>query len=94
MQKFDEQFKMMVIRRIKESGKSPVVVARELHLSSSTLYSWMSKIAKNKGENSWGKDHILNTNLEICKIRKENLDLKKENVILKKAAIYFAKNQK
>ncbi|MDF2636884.1 MAG: Transposase [Pelosinus sp.] len=92
MKKFDEGYKMMAIKRIRESGKSPAEVARELHLTPSTLYSWMSKMGESKKKLFHSNDHIFKSDNEIYSLRKENLDLKRENTILKEAATYFMKN--
>ena len=44
MRKFDKEYKMMAVNRVKESGKSATEVARELDLSPNTLHGWISKL--------------------------------------------------
>lgn len=94
MKTFDKEYKLMAIKRVKESGKSVAEVARELDLSPNTLHGWISKFGKH-GDNAFpGSGHLHEADDELRRLRKENMDLKEENAILKKAAAYFAKNLK
>lgn len=94
MKTFDKEYKLMAVKRVKESGKPVAEVARELDLSANTLHGWMNKFGKH-GEDAFpGSGNLHSEDEELRKLRKEILDLKEENAILKKAAAYFAKNQK
>lgn len=94
MKIFDKEYKLMAVKRVKESGKAVAEVARELDMSPNTLYGWMNKFSKH-GENAFpGSGKLHNEDEAFRKMREEILDLKEENKILKKAAAYFAKNQK
>ena len=94
MKTFDKEYKLMAIKRVKESGKSVAEGARELDLSPNTLHGWISKFGKH-GDNAFpGSGHLHEADDELRRLRKENMDLKEENAILKKAAAYFAKNLK
>jgi len=89
---FDKEYKLMTVKRVKESGKPVTEVARELNLSPNTLHGWMSKFGKHGKEAFPGTDNLYIADEELRKLRKEILDLKEENAILTKAATYFAKN--
>ncbi|OAM96302.1 Transposase [Pelosinus fermentans] len=52
MKTFDKEYKLMAVKRVKESGKPLAEVARELDLSPNTLHGWMSKFGKH-GENAF-----------------------------------------
>lgn len=94
MRTFDKEYKLMAVNRVKESGKPASEVARELDISSNTLYGWISKYGEH-GEKAFpGSGRLHEADDELRKLRRENMDLKEENAILKKAAAYFAKNQK
>ena len=94
MKTFDKEYKLMTVKRVKDSGKSVTEVARELDLSPNTLHGWMSKFGKHGEEAFPGTGNLHIADKKLCKLGKEILDLKEENAILKKAAAYFAKNQK
>jgi transposase len=91
---FDKEYKLMAVKRVKESDKPVAEVARELDLSPNTLHGWMSKFGKH-GDNAFpGSGKLHNEDEELRRLRREIMELKEENAILKKAAAYFAKNQK
>ena len=46
MQTFDKEYKLMAVKRVKESGKPVAQVARESDINSNTLHGWMSKFGK------------------------------------------------
>lgn len=94
MKIFDKEYKLMAVKRVKESGRPVAEVARELDLSPNTRHGWMNRFSKH-GENAFpGSGNLHGEDEQLRKMRKEILDLKEENTILKKAAAYFAKNQK
>ena len=94
MKTFDKEYKLMAVKRVRESGKSVTEVARELDLSPNTLHGWISKFGKHGDKAFPGSGHLHEADDELRRLRKENMDLKEENSILKKAAAYFAKNLK
>lgn len=94
MKRFDKEYKLMAVKRVKGSGKPVAEVARELDLNCNTLHGWMNKFGT-RGEDAFlGSGNLHSSDEELRKLRKEMLDLKEENALLKKAAAYFAKNQK
>ncbi|HHV64082.1 MAG TPA: transposase [Peptococcaceae bacterium] len=94
MRTFDKEYKLMAVKRVKESGKSVAEVARELDISPNTLHGWISKFGKHGDKAFPGSGNLYEADDELRRLRKENMDLKEENAILKKAAAYFAKNLK
>jgi len=94
MQTFDKEYKLMAVKRVKESGKPVAEVARESDMSSNTLHGWMSKLGEHGNDALPGSGNLYSADEELRKLRKEIMDLKEENAILKKAAADFAKNQK
>lgn len=90
---YDKDFKIEVIKRI-ESGEMVSNIAKELGISSTSIYTWMNKQKKEGYDSFVGSGNIKPQDEEYRKIQKENRDLKEENEILKKAAAYFAKNLK
>jgi len=94
MKTFDKEYKLMAVKRVKESGKPVTEVARELDLSPNTLHGWINKFGKH-GDNAFpGSGKLYEADDEMRKLRKELFDLKEENAILKKAAAYFARSLK
>lgn len=67
------------------------VVSKELGLSSQTLRNWV-KAAANGTLNGAGTRVVSPEEMEISRLRAENLRLKRENEILKKATAYFARD--
>ncbi len=40
---FDKEYKIMAVKRVEESGRPAVEIARELDLKPNTLYGWIKK---------------------------------------------------
>jgi transposase len=89
---FDKEYKMMAVKRVNESGRPAVEIARELDLNPNTLYGWIKKYGEHEAAAFPGSGRLYEEDAELRKLRRELLDLKEENAILKKAAAYFAKN--
>ncbi len=66
-------------------------VARELGLVEQTLRNWVKVAAAGKLEGAGGKA-VTPEEMELSRLRAENLRLKRELEIIKKAAAYFAKD--
>ena len=41
---FDKEYKIMAVKRVEESGRPAVEIARELDLKPNTLYGWIKKL--------------------------------------------------
>ena len=89
-QAYTAQFKELAVKRVKE-GQGVGVVSKELGLSSQTLRNWV-KAAANGTLNGAGTRVVSPEEMEISRLRAENLRLKRENEILKKATAYFARD--
>lgn len=88
-QRFSAEFKREAVRQLRESGKSVVVLARELGVTRKQLYKWAEDTAA-KGATAFPGSGRRPDD-ELAKLRRENERLKDENEILKKAAAYFAR---
>lgn len=91
---FDKEYKIEVIRQVKEFGRSAPDIARELGIHVNTIYKWLKEYDKNSSNAFPGSGNLRPQDEEIKRLRKELADLREENQILKKAAAFFAKNQK
>jgi len=83
-----------VCKRVVEDGEAVSPISRELGISDSTLYAWVSRYRQNSVVPFVGGGHIKPEDVEYKRLLHENRELREENEILKKAAAYFAKNQK
>ena len=84
------EFKKEAVRLALESGKPRAVIARELGISSSLLYSWINQFNK---EDTVGSEKEQAQAQLLKQQQAEIKQLRTENAILKKAAAYFAKEQ-
>ena len=89
-QAYTAEFKELAVKRIKE-GQNIGVLAKELGLSDRTLRNWVK--AKEQGKlNGAGSRVVTAEDMELSRLRVENMRLKRENEILKKATAYFARD--
>jgi len=71
-------------------SKNPITqTARELGVKPSTLHTWISKYSNSKSSVIIKNDEPLQ--LELKRLKKENIQLTLERDILKKATAFFAK---
>ena len=89
-QAYTGEFKELAVKRIKE-GQSVGTVCRELGLSDQTVRNWVKAAAEGK-LNGAGSRVVTPEEMELSRLRAENLRLKRENEILKKATAYFARD--
>jgi transposase len=88
-QAYTLEFKEQAVKRIKD-GQGVGLVSKELGLSEQTLRNWLK--ASEQGKlNGVGSKVVTPQEMELSKLRAENIRLKRECEILKKAAAYFAK---
>jgi transposase len=92
LRKHSEEFKQEAVRLAQESGQPKAAIARDLNISISLLYSWISKYDEAKSKGLTPAEHQAEKE-ELRKLKAEVKQLKLENDILKKAAGYFARNQ-
>ena len=73
------------------TGKSIGAVAKELGLVDQTLRNWVKAAEAGKLSGA-GSKVVTPEQMELSRLRAENIRLKRENEILKKAAAYFARD--
>lgn len=88
-QAYTIEFKELAVRRVKD-GQSISQVCRELGLSDQTLRNWIKASEEGRLRGSGGKV-VTPGEMELSRLRAENLRLRRENEILKKATAYFAR---
>lgn len=88
-QAYTIEFKELAVRRVKD-GQSISQVCRELGLSDQTLRNWSRASEEGRLRGSGGKV-VTPAEMELSRLRAENLRLRRENDILKKATAYFAR---
>ena len=88
-QAYTAEFKELADKRVMD-GQSVGMVCRELGLSDQTLRNWIKAAAEGK-LNGAGRV-VTAEEMELSRLRAENLRLKRENEILKKATAYFARD--
>lgn len=89
-QEYTVEFKKLAVKRVTD-GLTVGAAARELGLSDQTLRNWVK--AADAGKLSGvGVKSVTPEQMELSRVRAENIRLKRENEILKKATAYFAKD--
>jgi transposase len=89
-QTYTVEFKELAVKRVKD-GQSVGTVCKELGLSDQTLRNWIKAAAEGKLNGAGGRV-VTAEEMELSRLRAENLRLKRENEILKKATAYFARD--
>ena len=89
-QAYTIEFKELAVKRIND-GQSVSLVSKELGLSDQTLRNWVKASAAGKLGGA-GSKQVTPAEMELSRLRSENLRLKRENEILKKATAYFARD--
>ncbi len=89
-QAYTTEFKELAVKRVKD-GQSISVVCKELGLSDQTVRNWVKAAAEGKLNGSGGRV-VTPEEMELSRLRAENLRLQRENEILKKATAYFARD--
>ena len=89
-QAYTTEFKELAVKRVKD-GQSVSVVCKELGLSDQTVRNWVKAAEEGKLNGAGGRG-VTPEEMELSRLRAENLRLKRENEILKKATAYFARD--
>ena len=89
-QQYTTEFKQLAVTRVKE-GQSAGAVAKELGLIEQTLRNWVKAAAAGTLTGA-GAKVVTPEQMELSRLRAENVRLKRENEILKKATAYFARD--
>ena len=90
--KYNKEFREEAVKMVTEERLSLPEVARRLSLPPSTLANWLkAKKAGKLGEIGKTYRPLTEIEIELARVKKENVELKMERDILKKAAAYFAR---
>ena len=79
---YTTEFKELAVKRVKD-GQSISAVIKELGLGDQTLRNWVKASAEGKLRGA-GSREVTPEEMELSRLRAENLRLKRENEILKK----------
>jgi len=90
-QEYTAEFKELAVKRVRD-GQAVGAVAKELGLIEQTLRNWVKAHAAGK-LNAPGTRKITPEEMELSRLRAENIRLRRECEILKKATAYFAKEK-
>ena len=82
-QAYTTEFKEQAVKRVTD-GQSISAVVKELGLGDQTLRNWLKAAAVGKLRGAGSKE-VTPEEMELSRLRAENLRLKRENEILKKA---------
>lgn len=89
-QAYTTEFRELAVKRVKD-GQGVGAVAKDLGLIEQTLRNWVKAFDAGK-LNGPGTKQVTAEEMELSRLRAENLRLKQELAIIKKAATYFAKD--
>jgi transposase len=89
-QEYTAEFKELVVKRV-GAGQGVGAVARELGLVEQTLRNWVKAAAAGK-LNGAGAKVVTPEQMELSRLRAENIRLQRQVEILKKATAFFAKD--
>ena len=89
-QEYTPEFRELAVKRVK-AGQSIGAVAKDLGLIDQTLRNWVKADAAGK-LNGPGAKLVTPEQMELSRVRAENIRLKRECEILKKATAYFARD--
>ena len=90
--KYNKEFREEAVKMVTEEKLSLPEAARRLSLPPSTLANWLkAKKAGKLGEIGKTYRPLTEIEMELARVKKENVELKMERDILKKAAAYFAR---
>lgn len=89
-QEYTPEFRELAVKRVK-AGQTAGTVARELGLIEQTLRNWVKAFDAGK-LNGPGTKQVTPEQMELSRVRAENIRLRRELEIVKKAAAYFAKD--
>ena len=89
-QEYTAEFKALAVKRVKD-GLTVGATARELGLIDQTLRNWVKAADAGKLGGA-GVRPVTPEQMELSRVRAENIRLKREVEILKKATAYFAKD--
>lgn len=93
--RYEPERKKEMVRLVQELGRSPVEVAKEAGITTTSLRRWIKEYGNDADPNVFsgkGKQHPADE--EIRRIKRRIQELEQENAILKKAMCIFGKDEK
>jgi transposase len=90
--RYTQEFRQEAVKLVIEEKLSWSKAARRLSLPASTLGNWVKAYQDGK-LGTIGKTYrpLTEIEMELARMKKENIELRMERDILKKAAVYFAR---
>jgi len=90
--RYTKEFREEAVKLVTEEKLSWSKAGRRLSLAPSTIGSWVNAYKAGKlGEIGKTYRPLTEVEMELARVKKENVELKMERDILKKAAAYFAR---
>ena len=87
---FDRDLKLQAVRLVVAENQSVKEVARDLSVSSNSVYRWVQQFQADPGEVFPGKGKLPPTKDRLRALERENAQLRAEKAILKKALAIFS----
>lgn len=91
---YDADFKLNTVKLVLEEGRVAAQVARDLGITSKTLYGWIAQYKNDPKHPFVGSGHLKPEAQAAKDLEHENRELREENEILKKALRIFSKDRK
>ncbi len=89
--RYPAEFRQQLVELVR-AGRSARALAREFEPSEQTIRNWVKQADLDTGRRTDGLTS--DAQAELCRLRRENRQLKLEREILKKAAAWFARETK
>jgi transposase len=86
---YPPEFRSEAVRLIREAGRNPEQLARDLGCSAQAIRTWVRQADLDAGRRTDGL--TTSEREELTRLRRENRILREEREILRKAATFFAK---
>lgn len=86
---YTPEFRELAVKRV-QSGQTVDAVAKELGVNHQSIRNWIKAAAAGKLVGA-GSKVVTPEQMELSRLRAENIRLKRECEILKKATAYFAR---
>ena len=90
--KFTKEFKLQIIRLVKDEQRSPYELAQDIKVDPGQIYKWIREYEKNPESYLPGEGKPSEKD-ELRRLKKKLSDISEENKILKKALAIFSKQQ-
>jgi transposase len=92
--RYDTEFKLNTVKLVLEEGKIASEVARDLGISSKTIYGWIAQYRDDPKHSFVGSGNLKPEAQAVRDLERENRELREELEILKKAVRIFSKDRK